>query len=177
MKRILVCLVVVALGSAALAQTKPAPGPQAPHQDQDDGVTYFDDGDATMNAAVAEARATLDLFLTHAITPQGQGIPTAMLKVAFPAQSRGGDEIIWVEALSRTATGFGGYLANQPVDMGPLRHGDYVEFGAQQINDWGLDAPSGQLYGHFTTRVIAAIPGNAHIWDLLVPDPIPTDWR
>ena len=87
------------------------------------------------------------------------------------------DEIIWVQGLTQTQTGFAGYLANAPVDLGPLRQGDYVEFQASQINDWAIRAPSGRLHGHYTTRVIAAMPGNAYLWDLLEPDPIPPEWR
>ncbi|MEO1240104.1 MAG: DUF2314 domain-containing protein [Pseudomonadota bacterium] len=177
--RLLILVALLTLGASltaapfAVAQTKPAP--QSP--DQGDPVTLFDDADATMNAAISEAVATLPIFLANAMTTDGFGLPSAMLKVAMPTVSGGGDEIIWVEGISQTSTGFAGYLANAPVDLGPLRHGDYVEFQAAQINDWGIRSPSGRLFGHYTTRVIAGLPGNAHIWDLLEPSPIPPDWR
>ena len=130
-----------------------------------------------MNAAIADAVATLPLFLANAFTTDESGLPTAMLKIAMPMANSGGNEVIWVNGLSRTSGGFGGYLANAPVDLGPLRQGDFVEFDASQINDWAIRAPSGRLYGHYTTRVIAGLPGNAHLWELLEPDPVPPEWR
>ena len=161
-------LVVLAFGVAATAQTKPDARPP----EQGDPVTEFAPGDVVMNAAIAEANATLPLFLTYGFTD-----PTAMLKVAMPMVTTNADEIIWVEGLSRTATGFAGYLANAPVDLGALRRGDYVEFEASQINDWGLRSADGRLYGHYTTRVIADLPGNASMWQSLMPDPVPNTWR
>lgn len=168
-------LAAFAVAAPALSQTKPDDRPQ--NLGQPDPVTLFENTDETMNAAIAEANASLPLFLTHAFSADGLGLPSAMLKVAIPAASQGGDEVIWVSGLSRIPTGFAGYLANAPVDLGDLREGDYVEFDASQISDWALRSPSGQLFGHYTTRVIADLPGNGHLWQLLEPHPIPTDWR
>ena len=173
MIRIVALLAALALTQPVLAQGKPGDQPSG----QGDPVTFFDGQDQTMNAAIAEALATLPLFLDRAFTTDGFGLPTSMLKVAMPVASGGGNEIIWVQGLTQTQTGFAGYLANAPVDLGPLRQGDYVEFHASQINDWAIRAPSGRLHGHYTTRVIAAMPGNAYLWDLLEPDPIPPEWR
>lgn len=176
MRRLLTLIAVsVALLGPAAAQTKPSTPPQS--TGRGDPVTLFETTDATMNAAIAEANASLSLFLVNAFTADGRGLPSAMLKVALPTASQGGNEVIWVANLSRTATGFSGTLANAPVDLGPLREGDYVEFQASQISDWGWRSATGLLHGHYTTRVIAGLPGNAHLWDLLEPDPIPGTWQ
>jgi len=169
------CLMILILGLThpLMAQVKPGDQPQS----QGDPVTYFDRTDEVMNAAIAEARATLPVFLSQGFTTDGFGLPTTMLKVAIPVASGDGNEIIWVDGLSRTSRGFAGYLANAPVDLGALQLGDYVEFSQAQINDWGIQSPNGRLYGHYTTRVIAGLPGNAHLWDLLEPDTVPPEWR
>lgn len=173
MLRILTIMAALFLAGSAVAQTKPAPQPSS----QGDPVTLFEDTDATMNAAMAEAVSTLPIFLANAMTTDGRGVATAMLKVSMTTVAGGGNEVIWVSGIRQTVTGYGGYLANAPVDLGTLREGDYVEFQAAQISDWGIRSPSGLLYGHYTTRVIAGLPGNAHIWDMLEPDPIPPEWR
>ncbi|GAB1362691.1 hypothetical protein MASR1M32_19270 [Rhodobacter sp.] len=54
---------------------------------QDDVIEYAPD-DAVMEAAIAEARATLPLFLEHALDAKGYGIEGAVLKVGFPTQGR-----------------------------------------------------------------------------------------
>lgn len=162
-------VLIVALGVAPLwAQTKP--------DAQGDPITSFEEQDAVMNAAMAEAASTLPLFLLSAMTTDGQGLPTAMLKVAMPAVG-GGTEVIWVDGIARTATGFTGYLANQPHYLGPLSRGDFVEFSRDMIADWAITSPTGRLYGHYTTRVIARLPGNEYLWDVLEPQPLPPGWQ
>lgn len=170
MTRLILLLGLLALAAPVHAQPKPAPAPQA------DPITLFSDSDEAMNAATAEAVSTLPLFFTHAMGPDGRALPLTALKVAMSAVG-GGQEVIWVSDVSRTATGFGGYLANAPADLGALREGDYVEFSESQIRDWSYRDATGLRYGHYTTRVIAALPGNEYLWPLLSTDPIPAGWR
>ncbi|GAB5445564.1 DUF2314 domain-containing protein [Gymnodinialimonas sp.] len=162
--------VVALLTGPSLAETAPAPSPS-------DGLTPFAADDIGMNAAIAEAQRTLPLFLSHVVRADGL-FTHGLLKVAFqtfPVDV--GAEAIWVTPIRRRPDGwFEGRLDNHPVYLGDWQLGDLVEFPADDIRDWLLDGPDG-LLGNFTTRVIAAQPGNAYLWDIPAPVALPEGWE
>ncbi len=148
---------------------------------QDDVIQYAPD-DALMEAAIAEARATLPLFLEHALDHEGYGIDGSVLKVAFPAQGKTdmGQEHIWVSPFARQPDGsFIGILANAPVDLGDLQEGDRVEFRQDMISDWHLTDPSGLFWGSYTSRVMydAGAFGETPFEQIFEADPVPAEWR
>jgi uncharacterized protein YegJ (DUF2314 family) len=71
---------------------------------------------------------------------------------------------------------FVGVLDNQPFNLGTWQLGDLVSFPESAIQDWSLEGPQGR-YGNYTTRVIAAQPGNGHILAGLSATPLPAGWE
>ena len=142
-----------------------------------DRLELFSDTDAEMNAAVSQAQATLPLFLT-AVLGEDNVAMGGSLKVTFQTFPEDvGQEIIWVGDFRRTEDGsFVGYLNNQPVNLGDWELGHEVTFILEDIQDWSLEGEEG-LWGNYTTRVIAAQPGNDHLWGILAEAPIPPDWE
>lgn len=140
-------------------------------------LEVFSGTDAAMNAAIAQAQASLPLFLARVLDGDGRA-STGSLKVSFQTfPTDVGDEIIWVGQFQRLPDGsFTGVLNNQPFNLGNWQMGELVAFPASAIQDWSLAGPQG-LYGNYTTRVIAAQPGNGHIFQSLAPDPVPAAWR
>ena len=153
----------------------------APALAQDD-VMGFEQDDAAMQAAIAEAQATLPLFLAHALDAEGYSAEGAMVKVGFPAQGASDMSVehIWVGPFARQPDGgFIGLLANAPVDLGDLREGDRVEFGQGMITDWHLFTPTGTAWGSYTSRVMfeQGAFGDTPFEQVFEADPLPQDWR
>ena len=163
--------------AASLLLVSPAEAQKLEPPEAAANLELFSAGNVTMNAAIAEAQRTLPLFLDAVLDDSGLSRNGA-IKVSFqtfPVDQ--GAEIIWVTAFRRLPDGsFTGRLNNQPFHLGDWQLGDTVSFPASAIQDWGLIAPEGS-YGNYTTRVIAAQPGNGHIFLNLSPDPLPADWQ
>ncbi|MEJ6395349.1 DUF2314 domain-containing protein [Gymnodinialimonas sp. 2305UL16-5] len=165
-------LLLILTAAPALAEKPDPVQPTAP-----DGLEFFDASDMTMNAAIAEAQATLPLFFDQVMDGNGMSQAGA-IKVSFQTFPENvGNEIIWVGQFRRLPDGtFEGVLNNQPYNLGTWQQGDLVSFPASAIQDWSLSTPQGSL-GNYTTRVIAAQPGNEYILQSLAPNPVPEDWR
>jgi uncharacterized protein YegJ (DUF2314 family) len=145
-----------------------------------DPVTNYADNDAAMNEAIAEAQATLPLFLANAVDAKGDSLYGTGVKVAIPTVQRVGFEHIWVTPFRLQQDGtFLGQLANQPNDLGLLFEGAQVEFTQAQISDWSMSTFSGQMYGNYTSRVMFASGafGAVPFDQLFVADPVPAEWR
>ncbi|MEC3860425.1 DUF2314 domain-containing protein [Mesobacterium sp. TK19101] len=144
-----------------------------------DPLINFDSDDRQMNAAIEEARSFLPTVLDHLIAPDGIAHPALSLKVAVPVDAPGMDnEVIWVDEVRRRGTGLRGELANEPVYFDGAV-GDHLDFGLDQIADWGVFGSDGRLYGHYTTRVIVTtLPKKEakQISDLLSAKPLPDGW-
>ena len=138
------------IAALSLAATPAAANPpKGETTTQDDGFRVVGAEDEVMNAAVAQARATLSEFLDR--LDAGRLTDRDMLKVAFPT-SGGGYEHIWVAAVRRTSGGLSGVLANDPVHL-DKRRGDPVVFTEAMVSDWSYEA-RGRLWGNFTTRAV-----------------------
>ncbi|MEJ8560164.1 DUF2314 domain-containing protein [Yoonia sp. GPGPB17] len=147
----------------------------APIWAQGDPTFNFATDDASMNAAMAEARDTLDVFLENTLS-DGQSAPQTMLKVSIPTAN--GNEIIWVSPFAQTsATEWIGILANQPQDIKGANAGDTVTFDTTQIADWALFSEDGVMYGGYTIREMVA---SGAVTPDMVPamsdNPIPETW-
>lgn len=172
MTRISALILSVALTLAPLTD------PVAAQSADGDDLTFFEDSDAVMNAAIGEARRTLPLFLDYVLGPDGTA-PIGTLKVSFQTFPQDvGDEIIWVDGFRRLPDGsFTGRLSNRPVYLGNWQVGTEVSFPENDIQDWGLRSTDGRLFGNYTTRVIAAQSGDPGLQSILTPDPLPQGWR
>ena len=161
---------VVAMGLAFAAPVQVA---------AQDPTFDFAETDPAMSGAIAEARATLPLFLDHALNAKGASVPEAMIKVGLPTQS-GSVEHIWIAPFSRKEDGsFVGYLANEPANLGKLRQGDAVGFTADMVSDWHLFTETGTAWGSFTSRVMfdAGLFGDTPFEQVFEKNPVPADWR
>lgn len=139
-----------------------------------DPVVMFSDDDPEMATAVKDALASLDRFLQFA----DENPDVSLVKVAFPAKGRSGDEIIWVDRFQGSED-FVGHLANHPNDLGDLTLGSQVRFSRTQIRDWGA-VIDGQGYGHFTVRATldrVSEEDAANLRFFLSDDPLPEGWR
>jgi uncharacterized protein YegJ (DUF2314 family) len=105
--------------------------------------------DAAMNAAVAEAKTSLPLFLAR--LDAGQIQATDGLKVGFPVDN--GHEHIWVNQIARKGDQLTGTLANEPNWMPGLHQGSPVTFAPELVSDWSYEK-GGKLWGNYTTRVM-----------------------
>ncbi len=148
---------------------------------EDATVNYAED-DAAMEAAVADARATLPIFLRNALDAEGVSLDDALVKVALPTEAGSPTSVehIWVAPFARMSDGsYAGLLVNEPVNLGPLQAGDRVDFGEEMISDWHFNAPSGRYWGSYTSRVMyeAGAFGDTPFDQLFEPDPVPSQWR
>ncbi|MFM7336556.1 MAG: DUF2314 domain-containing protein [Tabrizicola sp.] len=148
---------------------------------QDATINYEQD-DAAMNAAIAEAQATLPMFLANALDAEGNGSDMALVKVGFPTVDGSAAEVehIWVAPFARREDGsFTGLLANDPVALGDLSEGDQVDFAQSMISDWHLTAPSGRYWGSFTSRVMydQGAFGDTPFDQIFEPEAVPADWK
>lgn len=156
-------------------------GLTGPVHAEDATVNYAED-DAAMEAAIADARATLPIFLRNALDAEGVSLDDALVKVELPTEpgSPTSAEHIWVAPFARMPDGsYAGLLANEPVNLGALQVGDRVDFTEAMISDWHFTAPSGRYWGSYTSRVMyeAGAFGDTPFDQLFEPDPVPPDWQ
>lgn len=112
----------------------------------DDKVVNVARDDPDMTAAIKQARAGLDDFLKLAEAPAA-GTDGYKLKVMV----RDGDAVehFWVIPFRRTEKGFEGTLANEPQAVSNVVAGQTIQFGREDISDWGYTRDGHQV-GSFT---------------------------
>ena len=135
----------------ALAIGLAACGQPLTEAQQADPVHQFSAEDATMNAAIEEARRGLPRFWELHAANDGSDF---MVKVGFPTTS-GGHEHIWVGDIQRSAAGVTAVVQNEPHDVPSIRYGERTTVDEALISDWALTR-GGRTYGHYTTRVVIA---------------------
>jgi uncharacterized protein YegJ (DUF2314 family) len=179
MKRLIVTIAAAlcfAAPQAAWAQ-KGVAGSTTGQQAGGDDIVSFASEDAEMNAAIAEARRTLPMFMAEFNTAPAHAQGYYSVKVGMTTRA-GTLEHIWVDNLRRENGRLRGALANEPFDLEGLHLGDLVDIDESAISDWGIESARGQ-YGSFTTRVIvnhidAETAGQ--IRATLAPTPLPPHW-
>lgn len=139
---------LAALSLSACGRSDTA-APTADTSGPGDDIVQYEAQDAAMNAAIAEAKASLPVFLAR--LDAGQLKPTDSLKVGFPAN--GGHEHIWVNNIARKGDQVTGTLANEPNWMPDLHEGSPVTFEPGLVSDWSYEK-DGKLWGNYTTRVM-----------------------
>lgn len=139
---------------------------------QADDLIISPEGDASIEAAITEARKTLPIFWGK-FDAKPSGYDHFALKVGLPAGG-GGEEHIWMNVVSRSGGKVVGELANDPYDLGDLENGSRVEVDEALISDWQYQK-GGKLYGHFTTRALsprANAAQRAEAAELFAPQPL-----
>jgi len=169
MRRIFIALATLALAvQPAFAQKDETPDP----------IVSYSDRDATMNAAIEEARRTLPHFFAEFDAAPADRRGDFSLKVGMPTEG-GGAEHIWVSDLRREGGQLVGALANEPHWLPGMHRGSRVVIDPALISDWSIQAAEG-LYGSYTTRVM--LPDldpetAAQMRELLTPVPTPAWWQ
>lgn len=162
-------LVLTVIFWGALATVAPAQG--LPFTADEDG----------MRSAIEEARTQLDLALSQLTDDKDHIHPALNLKIRIPVQDLDfTEEMIWVDQLRVEDGRYAGTIANAPTYLRGTGLGDEVRFDREQIVDWSVLDTSGQMYGHYTTRVLLKTldPAQAQaVQDVLTPDPLPEAWR
>ncbi|UVK41054.1 DUF2314 domain-containing protein [Mesorhizobium sp. AR10] len=124
---------------------------EAQSSDQgDDKIVSVARDDPDMAAAIEQARASLDDFLTLWEAP-----PAGTTDYKLKVEVKDGDasEHFWIIPFHRTASGFSGTLANEPQAVHNVVAGQELEFTRDDISDWGYTKNSRQV-GSFTVCVL-----------------------
>lgn len=116
-----------------------------------DEVIWSDKDDAVMNAAEAEARASLPYFWAK-VDSKDPSRSNFMIKVGLPTD-HGGVEHIWTALLSHEGDVIMGRLDQVPEDVAAMKAGAEFRVNPAQISDW-MYMKSGKLYGSYTTRAM-----------------------
>lgn len=112
----------------------------------DDRVVNVDEQNRVMNAAISQARSTLDEFLElHDLPPEG----AENFKLKVMLSDDNGVEHFWFTPFKRIEGGFAGVLANEPSVVNSVEFGEVYGFKREQITDWGYEL-NGRQYGSYT---------------------------
>lgn len=144
MKRI---LVLAGIAWLAVAPAAAAPDDRAAMVTGRDDMATVEASDARMNAAIAEARATLPDFLT---AYRSGRFDRASFVIKYPL---GGWEHIWVEIEAIENDVVVGRLSNVPAQP-EYQQGQAVRVPLTDVSDWAYRDKAGVMVGHRTTRVI-----------------------
>lgn len=135
------CAAMLMLATPLAAQKMPDGNPDA------DEVVMIRSADEKMNAAIAEAQATLPRWLELLDDPPAN---IGDFSFKFPLE---GVEHIWVGNVARDGDVLTGQLANNPHAPG-WALGDAVRVPLSDVSDWGYWDAKGNSHGYFTIRVM-----------------------
>lgn len=113
-------------------------------------VISVHESDEEMNAAIAEAQATLQTFVEKT-SPASPNVTNATIKVKFPYD--GGDEHIWVNDVVHESGTFTGTVDEDAIYAPGVRAGQRITVTADRISDW-LVVEDGVLHGGYTIKVL-----------------------
>jgi uncharacterized protein YegJ (DUF2314 family) len=119
---------------------------------EQDRIVEFQSSDAEMNAAIADARRTINDFLKVLASPKSDQ-QNFSVKAPYPTKSHPGQEHIWISNLSFDGKLLHGNVNDEPGDIADLKNGDRVSISPSQISDW-MYLEDGKIVGGFTIRVI-----------------------
>lgn len=135
------------------ASGQEANGPAA---QEGDPVTAVRADDAAMNAAIAEAQATLPEWIAlYSDPPAGY----SNFAIKFPLE---GVEHIWVAVGKIDGDTFIGRLANAPHAPG-WSYGDVVRVPRSDISDWAYWDDAGKAHGYRTVEALFAMMDEAEV--------------
>jgi len=106
--------------------------------------------DPDMAAAIAQARASLDEFLSLSDAPPAG---TTSYKLKVEVNDGDASEHFWIIPFHKTASGFVGTLSNEPQVVHNVVAGQELEFTRDEISDWGY-TKNGRQVGSFTVCVL-----------------------
>jgi uncharacterized protein YegJ (DUF2314 family) len=143
-KAIAACLASTLFALAACSSDdKKGPG--------DTRITYIENEDREMEAAMAEARNSLEEFERRLASPT----PTQTMAIIKGKFTEGeNSEHMWINEIRVTPQGYRGVLGNQP-EFISLKPGQEVLVSRADVSDWVV-VDDGRLIGGYTMRVMRA---------------------
>ncbi len=116
-----------------------------------DHVSLVRESDTAMNAAMAKARETMPLFLSHF---QSDNEDEYGFTIKVMVTDSFGIEHLWVRELEITEDGYRGVVANNPEFVKTVSLGENLSFSHSDISDWAYVDSSGVRQGSYTLQVI-----------------------
>ncbi len=107
------------------------------------------DTDADMNAAIAKARDTLDVFLAELQSPQ----PGALYSIKARFDDGEDTEHIWLVNLALSDSVLVGEVDNEPERIRTVSLGQRVVVAREKVSDWMI-VSNGRYQGGYTVRVL-----------------------
>lgn len=120
-----------------------------------DQTRLVNERDPAMNAAIAEARRTLDNFLAVSRQPP-PGASGFKLKVMLSDEH--GTEHVWFIAFKEIDGGFAGVLANEPRVVTSVTAGKVYPFKREQVSDWGYVLDGKQIGSYTVCALFKTMP-------------------
>lgn len=116
-------------------------------------VMRVDSESPEMETAVAEARRRWPEFVDAFRAAEKPD----RFSVKAPVTEGERTEFIWIEVKAIAEGSIHGFLANEPVDLGGLKLGDFVSVSETEINDWVFPDPrdTRRPVGLFTVQAVA----------------------
>lgn len=134
----IVLITVIVLSLVGCSQNKEA-----------DNYKFVASEDATMNAAVEKAKATVDDFV-RAFHAQKAGAKDYFVKKPYQTPT-GGMEHMWIEVLKEENGVLNGRIANDAEETREVSRGQMVSLQTSEISDWKYQ-DGNKLIGGFTIR-------------------------
>ena len=108
--------------------------------------------DSAMNAAIAQAQATIALFIQRLDHP-----PATQTDIGLKVRLTDGKEIehVWLTNIQHDGTRFSGRINNEVERIHNHRLGDSVAVTLDQVSDW-LAIDGGRLVGGYSIRLLRA---------------------
>lgn len=97
-------------------------------------VVQVPNSDATMDAAIAKAKATLPVFFARLAAPQ-PGDQSFAVKIRYPTKGANGEHI-WASQVVEKDGMVTATISNQPEEIPDLKMGQRVTVPTDRITDW-----------------------------------------
>lgn len=130
----------------ALAADNPV---EALHEALTVPVVAVSNDDPLLMEAVAKARETWPGFVEALDAGLGDNFA-----VKAPVSAGGNTEFIWISVTGTEGGRVFGVLANQPIDLPPLKQGSRVTVRVDQLSDWIYTSPEGKTVGGHTIEAL-----------------------
>jgi uncharacterized protein YegJ (DUF2314 family) len=116
-----------------------------------DGVVNVSADDEKMNAAINEARESLDVFWDLFNQPvDGESDFTLKVRIKDKLNNV---EHLWVDDIRKENDKIYGTVQNEPVRVKTVKYGQVIEISEEDITDWTYIKNS-KIHGGFTIRVL-----------------------
>ncbi len=113
-------------------------------------VQAVEEDDPRINAAIAEARASVQRFIAAFEQPPPNSTGFAIKRAFFDGDEQ---EHFWLVPIAFRNGRFVATVSNEPLNVHTVRMGQQVEVAPEEISDW-MYLDQGKLVGGYTVRAI-----------------------